>query len=151
VAFGAAAVASACGALATDIGPWYQALHKPAWQPPDWLFGPVWTTIFVLTACSAVLAWRHAAGPGRSRIAQLFGLNLMLNVGWSLLFFRLRRPDFALIEVLALWASVLVLVVWTWTCSRTASALLLPYLAWVSFAAFLNLTLVRLNSPFASA
>ena len=137
------------GGLATDIGPWYRALRKPDWTPPDWLFGPAWTLIFALTAAAGVIAWRR----GRSRsdrlgLLGLFALNGMLNIAWSVLFFRLRRPDWALLEVALLWLSVLLLIVLLRRLSRTASALLLPYLAWVGFAGYLNYVVVRMNPPF---
>lgn len=144
-AVAAFAVATLGGAL-TDIGAWYKALQKPSWQPPDWLFGPVWTTIFTLIAISAALAWRDAPDAGtRGQVVGLFAMNGVLNVLWSLLFFHLRRPDWALIEVVALWLSIVLLIFVLWRFSRRASLLLLPYLAWVSFAAYLNLTIVRLN------
>ena len=141
-------VAGAGGAL-TQIGPWYFALAKPAWQPPDWLFGPAWTTIFTLTAIAGVLAWRGAAGGGRALVAAAFALNATLNIAWSALFFFLRRPDWALIEVVGLWLSVAALMLVTARFNRVAPWLLLPYLLWVAFAAVLNLAIVRLNGPFA--
>ena len=143
---GAAIAVGALGAVVTDIGPWYYALKKPSWQPPDWLFGPVWTLIFGLAALAGVLAWRNADGrDAHARIVVLFVVNAILNVGWSWLFFRLHRPDFALYEVGFLWLSIVALIVGLYPYSRTSSALLLPYLAWVTFAAALNLTIVRLN------
>ena len=139
-----------CGAWLTDISPWYRSIRKPTWQPPDWLFGPAWTVILGLASYSGYLAWRDAEGPAdRVQIAGLFGLNGLLNILWSPLFFRFRRPDLALIEVPFLWLSILALIVVLAPISATASLLLVPYLAWVSFAAFLNLTIVRLNPPFA--
>ncbi len=139
-----------CGAWLTDISPWYRSIRKPSWQPPDWLFGPAWTVILGLASYSGYLAWRDAEGPAsRMQIAGLFGLNGLLNILWSPLFFRFRRPDLALIEVPFLWLSILALIVALTPISATASLLLVPYLAWVSFAAFLNLTIVRLNPPFA--
>ncbi len=139
------------GALITDLGPWYVALRKPVWQPPDWLFGPAWTLIFGLAALAAVLAWRHAQERReRWRMIGLYALNLSLNVLWSVLFFRLHRPDWALAEVGFLWLSIAALMAGLWALSRTASGLLLPYLAWVSFAAFLNWTIVQINAPFSS-
>ena len=149
----AAAVAIFIGALGgtlTDTGPWYQQLRKPSWQPPDWLFGPAWTLIFALATVSAVYAWRHAAGRSqREGVIGLFALNGFFNVLWSTLFFALRRPDWALIEVGFLWTSILLPMIVFWRFARPASLYLLPYLLWVSFAAYLNLTVVRLNAPFA--
>jgi tryptophan-rich sensory protein len=147
----AAMVVATLGATVTDIGSWYAALRKPSWQPPDWLFGPVWTLIYALTAISGVMAWRKAPDRGtRDWILVLFALNGFLNILWSLLFFRLRRPDWALFEVVFLWVSILVPIIVLARFSKPASALLLPYLAWVSFAAYLNFVVVRLNEPFAS-
>ncbi|MGA2125748.1 MAG: TspO/MBR family protein [Xanthobacteraceae bacterium] len=144
----AAALVAAVGATMTDLGPWYQALHKPVWQPPDWLFGPAWTLIFSLTALAGVAAWRDA--PDRSSgewLIVLFAANGILNILWSALFFRLRRPDWALVEVAFLWLSIVVLIIVTARYARTASWLLVPYLAWVSFAAVLTLAVVELNRP----
>lgn len=145
----AAIVVAALGATMTDLGPWYAGLRKPSWQPPDWLFGPAWTAIFALTTLSAVIAWRTA--PGRERrewIVGAFALNGFLNIVWSALFFRLHRPDWALIEVALLGLSILWLMAGPTRHSRRAGLLLLPYLAWVSFAAVLNLAVVELNGPF---
>jgi len=137
------------GGSMTDLGPWYQALETPAWKPPDWLFGPAWTLIFALAALSAATAWRQA--PDRSSrewLIALFALNGFLNVLWSLLFFRLQWPDWALFEVIFLWLSILVLIVVLAGYSKNASRLLYAYLAWVSFAALLNWSVVQLNPAF---
>ena len=137
------------GGSLTDIGPWYQALKKPSWQPPDWLFGPAWTTIFAFAVASAVYAWRNAQTRAqRDWVIGLFALNGCLNVLWSTLFFAVKRPDWALMEVGFLWLAILVPMIVFWRNSKLASLLLLPYLAWVTFAAYLNLTVVRLNAPF---
>jgi tryptophan-rich sensory protein len=146
IAFGIAIAVGVAGGLLTDIGPWYRALVKPSWQPPDWLFGPVWTAIFGLSAIAAVLAWRHAETDGdRSLIVAAFAANIVLNVAWSGLFFTLKRPDWALIEVVFLWLSVLAIVLVCYRYSTRAGNLLLPYLAWVSFASVLNYKIVQLN------
>jgi translocator protein len=139
----------ALGALATDLGPWYYALKQPSWKPSDIWFGPVWTTIFMLSAWAGLRAW-GGAGEGAARfwLVAAFVLNGMLNVLWSLLFFRLRRPDWALIEVGGLWLSIVLLMAVCATYDRWSPWLLLPYLAWVAFAAWLNLAVVRLNGPF---
>ena len=153
---GPVAVAALCavlvaslGALATDLGPWYRGLVKPPWQPPDVLFGPAWTVIFGLCAASAALGWtKSPSRAARIRVVQLFGVNMSLNVLWSLLFFRLHRPDWSLAEVALLWLSIVVLIFALRRVCGSAAALLVPYLAWVSFAAWLNLAIVRLNGPF---
>ena len=148
----AAAVAIVIGFLGgtlTDTGPWYQALKKPTWQPPDWLFGPAWTLIFALAVASAATAWRQAPSKAqRDLVIILFAINGCLNVLWSTLFFALKRPDWALMEVGLLWLAIAVPMVVFWRFAPRASLLLLPYLVWVSFAAFLNFTVVRLNVPF---
>jgi len=146
VAAGTAFVVLAVGGVLTDVGPWYQELRKPPWNPPNWLFGPAWSVILGLAAWAGVLAWSHAMTPGeRLRVCILFGINIVFHLLWSPLFFNLRRPDWALIEVPFLWLSVLALAIGLAPLSFTASLLLLPYLLWVAFAAYLNLTIVRLN------
>jgi len=144
----AAMLVAGLGALMTDLGDWYVNLRKPPWQPPDWLFGPAWTLIFALTAAAGVLAWRDEPNPARREwMLALFALNGLLNVVWSLLFFRLHHPDWALLEVGFLWLSILALIVVIAPASPVAGWLLAPYLAWVAFAALLNLAVVRLNGP----
>ena len=144
----AVAVAVAGGVL-TEIGDWYNSLTFPRWKPPNWVFGPVWTTIFTLCVISAVMAWAGSGSAAqRAGLIVLFGLNATLNIFWNILFFRWRRPDWALFETAFLWLSVLALMVFIWPISATASLLLLPYIVWVSIAGVLNLAIVRLNAPF---
>lgn len=140
---------AAFGMTLTDLGPWYQSLRVPPWKPPDWLFGPAWTLIFSLAAMSASRAWvRRTDIPYRARLLALFLGNGILNLLWSVLFFRLHRPDWALNEVALLWLSIAALMIYTYRASRLSAVLLLPYLAWVTFAARLNYEVVRLNGPF---
>lgn len=139
------------GAALTELGPWYYALQQPSWKPPDAAFGIIWTTIFTMTAFSASAAWRAASS--RTELQQvwgLFGLNALLNIVWSGLYFKLQRPDWALAEWVLLWLSVLTLVLGFWRRSRRTSYLNLPYLLWVTVAGGLNLATVRLNGPFTS-
>lgn len=144
-----AVVVSAIGGGLTDVGPWYRALAKPWFQPPDWLFPPAWTLIFSLCAVAGADAWRLAVDrAARTRVLALFGLNAVLNVLWSLLFFHLRRPDWALAEIGLLWLSIGWLIVSLGRYAPRVRWLLAPYLAWVSFAAVLNAATVRLNGPF---
>ena len=134
------------GGAMTNVGLWYQELRKPSWNPPNWAFGPAWTVILGLAAWAGVLAWGHADTFGeRVRIGVLFAINIVFHLLWSPLFFNLQRPDWALMEVPFLWLSVLALMIGLAPLSSTACLLLLPYLLWVAFAAYLNLTIVRLN------
>ena len=135
------------GGLMTTIGPWYRDLRKPVWNPPNWVFGPAWTVILGLAAWSGVLAWAKASlSTEHVRIFVLFGINIVLHMLWSPLFFNLRRPDWALIEVPFLWLSIIALIFGLAPISSTSSWLLVPYLLWVTFAAFLNWTIVRMNA-----
>ena len=145
----AASIVAATGAGLTRLGPWYVALKTPWFQPPDWLFGPAWTTIFVCCVIAGVWAWRHAqSSVQRLFVIALFALNAACNVLWSTLFFYLQRPDWALWEVGFLWASIVLLIVYFWSWSRRSAHLLMPYLVWVTFASVLNIAIVRLNAPF---
>ncbi|MDP4003788.1 TspO/MBR family protein [Methylobacterium sp. NEAU K] len=149
VAAAAAVLVAVAGAVTTTTDAWYRRLRVPAWKPPDWAFGPVWTVIFVCTATSGVIAWNGDADPGARRLLlSAFAVNAVLNIAWSVLFFRLRRPDWALVEVAALWLSIAVLAAVTGRVSTAAGLMNLPYLTWVSVAACLNLRIVRLNAPF---
>ncbi len=147
-AIAAAAVASLGGAL-TELGPWYRSLVRPSIQPPDWVFGPAWTLIFTLCAVSAATAWRLArTGRQRAMVVGLFAVNAVFNVLWTVLFFKLHRPDWALIEVVFLWASIVVLIVALRPISRLSAWLLAPYLLWVTFAGVLTWRISVLNGPF---
>ena len=145
----AALVLTIAGGAVTEIGPWYRRLRKPAWQPPDWLFGPAWTLILGLAAWSASLAWDAATTAGEhAAVVILFAANAIFHFVWSPLFFKFKRPDWALAEVAFLWFSILAPILVIAPMSTLAACLLLPYLAWVTFAARLNLEIVRLNGPF---
>ena len=145
----AALAVAMLGGLATDIGPWYLGLKQFAWKPPNLLFGPVWTILYAMAAASGVKAWQRAPSKEwREWLLGLFALNGFLNLLWSLLFFRLRRPDWAPLEVGFLWLSVAGLIVFVWRRSPVSALLLLPYLAWVAFAAWLNRAVVALDGPF---
>lgn len=149
VAFVLSYATAGIGGALTELGPWYAALRQPAWKPPDAAFGIVWSLLFTLCAISAAIAWRAAQTPSlRRRVLGLFGLNAVLNMLWSALYFKLQRPDWALVEVLLLWLSILALMLGLWRLSRLASALMAPYLAWVTLAGGLNLATVQLNGPF---
>jgi len=145
-----ALVVAVAGGWATDVGPWYRGLAKSPLTPPDWVFGPAWTAIYALCVASAVSGWRALrTNAERARLLSLFFVNAVLNVLWSALFFTARRPDWALAEVFTLWLSIAALIVFLRARSRLASALLVPYLLWVSFAAWLNYEVVARNGSFA--
>ncbi len=149
VAAAAALFVSVLGGLMTDLGPWYANLKQPSWKPPDWAFGPIWTTIFALAATAGVIGWRRLPTRAqREAMLALFALNGFLNSLWSLLYFRLHRPDWSLFEVPLLWLSVLALIVLLWRSARPSAWLLVPYLVWVTIATVLNAGTVQLNGPF---
>ncbi len=151
VAVAAALVLTVGGALLTPIDDWYATLRKPPWNPPNWAFGPAWTIILSLWAWSGVLAWRGTSdAAGREAVLILYGVNALCHFLWSPLFFKLRRPDWALVEVVFLWASLVALLVGTRSYSVTASWMIVPYFIWVSFAACLNAAIVARNRPFAA-
>ena len=126
-------------------GVWYARLAKPSWVPPMWLFPVAWSVLYAMISVAGWLVWKQAGLAGASLAFAIFGLQLALNAGWSAIFFGLHRMDLALIEVAALWASIAALIAAFAPHSQTAAWLLAPYLAWVSFAAFLNFVMLRLN------
>jgi benzodiazapine receptor len=146
ICFGAALLGSMLTRPSLPV--WYAGIDKPPWTPPNWIFGPVWSTLFAMMAVAAWLVWRvRDAAPALVRLAlSLFALQLALNVGWSLCFFRLRQPGLAFVEILFLWLAILITVAAFGRVSRGAALLLVPYLAWVSFAAFLNFAIWRMNA-----
>lgn len=139
--------AGAAGGIVTgpEIGGWYRTLEKPAWQPPGWVFGPVWTTLYLMMAVAAWLIWKPVGLSAARFPLVLFFVQLVLNVGWSWIFFGMHRPAGALVELVALWLTI---AVTTWAFFRRSSIagwLMVPYLAWVSFAGVLNFEIWRLN------
>lgn len=134
----------AIGALFTP-GAWYASLNKPAWNPPNWVFGPVWTTLYIMIAVSGWLVWRCGAVAGRRLAMFVYSVQLVLNAAWSWLFFGLQRPDLAFVEIVLLWVAILLSVLVFRRLSNLAAVLLIPYFLWVTFATFLNWTLWRLN------
>ncbi|WP_297722448.1 TspO/MBR family protein [Limnohabitans sp. Rim8] len=150
IALGCSLLVASVGASLTEIGPWYLALKQPSWKPPDFAFGIIWSAIFTLCAFSGWGAWQVSKTSAQKfRIAFLFALNSLLNILWSWLYFNQHRPDWAMTELYFLWASVLLLIAGLWRMSKISSALLVPYLVWVTTAGFLNAGTVELNGPFA--
>lgn len=131
---------------ARSIPAWYAGIVKPSFNPPNWIFGPVWTALFVLMGIALYLVWRQGVRrfPVKYALA-VFGLQLALNVMWTVIFFGLHSPFLAAIEIVVLWLAILWTIAAFWNASRAAAYLLLPYLLWVSFAAVLNFSIWRLN------
>jgi tryptophan-rich sensory protein len=124
---------------------WYATLQKPAWNPPSWVFAPVWTSLYAMMAVAAWLVWRKGGWKTQRLALALFMAQWFLNVLWTPLFFGLHQIGLAAVEIVALCLVLLAVVACFWRISKLAGALLLPYLAWISFAAALNLTIWRLN------
>ena len=144
VCFAAAGIG---GAVTTPkIATWYATLTKPSWNPPNWIFGPVWSALYCCMAISAWLVWRQGGFSGVKVPLTLFGVQLVLNVLWSCLFFGLQNPGLAFVDVLLLWAAIAGTMVAFWQRSAIAGILFVPYLVWVSFASLLNFMIWRLNS-----
>ena len=140
------AVAAIGGAVtSSSVQTWYPTLNKPAFNPPDWIFGPVWTSLYVMMALSAALVWSRAAPPVRRTAIAWFLIQLALNLGWSLLFFGLNQVAFAFGWLVVLWLAIAVTLRRFWPISRAAGLLLVPYLAWVAFAGLLKFLIWRLN------
>ena len=127
-------------------GEWYAALRKPSWNPPSWIFGPVWTTLYAMMAVAAWLVWKRGGFAVQRRPLTLFLVQLALNAAWTLLFFGLHAPGVAFAEIVLLWVFIALTLAAFYPVSRVAAWLLAPYLVWVGFAAVLNGTLWRMNS-----
>ncbi|MEM1085613.1 MAG: TspO/MBR family protein [Verrucomicrobiota bacterium] len=124
-------------------GEWYAGLEKPSWNPPPWIFGPVWTALYLMIAVAAWLVWRK---DGWKRPMALYFIQLALNAAWTPIFFGAHQLGWALFEIMLLWVAILLTALAFCPVHRVAALLLVPYLCWVSFATFLNFTLWRLNS-----
>jgi tryptophan-rich sensory protein len=140
-----ACAAAAASGIFFRPGRWYRQLAKPSWCPPNWLFGPVWLVIYLTIAFSGWLIWLEEPAAPRKFALWIYGLQLLLNAAWSAVFFGLRRPGLAFLEILGLWASIAVTIALFNHVSEIAAYLLIPYLLWVSFAAALNFRIWQLN------
>jgi benzodiazapine receptor len=127
------------------INSWYGGIAKPLWRPPNWIFAPVWTAIFTMMAFAGWLVWLRRGEFFVLPALCLFGIQLAFNIAWSAIFFGLRRPGPALIDIVFLWFAILATTVQFWRITPVAGWLLIPYLVWVSFAAVLNAEIWRLN------
>ncbi len=144
-------IPQAIGALgglltAPSIGSWYAALNKPSINPPDWIFGPVWTALYLMMGIALFLVWKNGLSRREVKMAvAAFGVQLALNLAWSYLFFYLHSPFGAFVEIMALWLAIAATLATFLKVSRAAGLLLVPYILWVSFAAVLNFFIWRLN------
>lgn len=146
LAFFAANFAAALSGAYFRPGDWYRGLDKPAWRPPDWLFAPAWAVLYTMIAISGWLIWREAGDTSQGRLALIvYGLHLLVNASWSAVFFGLRRPGLAFLDIVLLWASIGLTAILFHDIRPLAAWLLMPYLAWVSFAAVLNFSIWRRN------
>jgi len=138
---------SALGGLATasSVGSWYQGLAKPPFNPPDWVFAPVWLTLYLMIAFAGWRVWRVAGFAAARAAFTWYAIQLALNLTWSLLFFGARAPGAALIEVIVLWVAIVANAAAFWRYDRLAGLLLVPYIAWVGYAALLNAAIWWLN------
>lgn len=125
-----------------SISTWYQTLNKPFFSPPNWVFGPVWTTLYILIGISAYLAYKSKAN---NYVMKIFGLQLILNALWSILFFGFKNPALAFIELIFLWASIAYMIKLFYKYDKVSAYLLIPYILWVTFAGLLNLSIALLN------
>jgi len=133
-------------ATATSVREWYPTLAKPWFTPPNWIFGPAWTTLYALMGIAAYLVWTHGSSKGVVKIAlATYGLQLLLNAAWSPVFFGLRAPGPGLIVIVLLWFAIVVTIVWFHRVSSVAACLMIPYLLWVTYATALNVEIWRLN------
>ena len=126
-------------------GDWYVRLQKPAWNPPNWIFGPVWTALYTIMAVTAWLVWKRGGFAGQRRALLFFLLQLLFNALWSPVFFGLHLPGLAFVDLALLWLALLATVTAFWKAHPLAGAMLLPYLAWATFAGALNFAIWRLN------
>ena len=127
-------------------GEWYERLKKPSWRPPNRLFAPVWTVLYLMIAVAGWLVWRKAGFAGAGLALAFYALQLILNAVWTPLFFGLHRPELGFVDIVLVWVSVVVTIVLFYPIQAVAALLLVPYFAWVTFAAALNYSIWRLNS-----
>ena len=130
---------------AGSVDGWYKTLERPVLNPPDWVFGPVWTILFLLMGYAFYMIWTSESGKEKKWAYVIFGVQLALNIFWSIIFFGLQDPGAALGEIWFLWLAIITNVIIFYRLERRAAYLLLPYLAWVSFAIYLNYSIWRLN------
>ena len=132
-------------ATASNIGGWYSTLSKPGFNPPNWIFGPVWTLLYILMGLALFLIWKQPVSNKRSNSLWLFFVQLFLNFIWSFLFFYFHKTGLALVDIIILWIFIILTIISFSRLSKTAAWLLVPYICWVSFASILNGAIYHLN------
>ncbi|HEX5655367.1 MAG TPA: TspO/MBR family protein [Chitinophagaceae bacterium] len=131
---------------ASGVDSWYTTIQKPSWNPPNWIFGPVWTTLYIMMGIALYLVWKSGSDERVKKIALiLFAFQLILNFLWSFIFFDQQQPGWAFLEILILWVFILLTIFAFARVNKAAAWLLVPYISWVSFAAILNYTIWQLN------
>jgi tryptophan-rich sensory protein len=141
--------AAGLGGLVTapEIEGWYKTIAKPSWNPPDKVFAPVWTTLFLMMATAAWLVWLPKGFKGAVLPLVLFAIQLVLNIAWSWIFFGMHQPGWALVDLILLWLAIMATTAVFFKSSKIAGWLMVPYLTWVSFAGVLNYAIWRMNAP----
>lgn len=130
---------------ASEVGSWYAAIQKPSFNPPNYIFGPVWTALYILMGIALAIVWRKPAEPARNMAMKFFFLQLLLNFLWSFIFFYFHLTGWALVEIIILWLCIFITIILFYKQSKTAAWLMVPYILWVSFATVLNAAIWQLN------
>jgi tryptophan-rich sensory protein len=128
-----------------NLNEWYVQLNKPSFNPPGYLFGPVWTVLYLLMGLSFYLIWKSPGGKIRTRALTVFGFQMLLNFAWSFIFFYFRQTGWGLVEIIILWLNIILMILVCYKINKTAALIQIPYLLWVSFASVLNATIWMLN------
>ncbi len=142
-----AQTAGLVGSLFTveSVSTWYTTISKPEWNPPSWIFGPVWITLYTLMGIAAYMVWQQREVPNAKLALWIYGVHLVFNALWSILFFGLKNPGLAFAEIIVLLVLIVITTLLFWKINPLAGGLMIPYIVWVSFAAFLNYTIWQLN------
>ncbi len=130
---------------ASSVNTWFETIYKPTWNPPSWIFGPVWTMLYLLMGIAAYIIWQKKDIVGTKMALSVYGIHLVFNSLWSILFFGLKNPQLAFFEIIFLLILIIITTMLFWKIDRRAGALMFPYIAWVSFATVLNYTIWQLN------
>ncbi|MEO7446434.1 MAG: TspO/MBR family protein [Ferruginibacter sp.] len=141
------AIGAVSGLFTTEaIGGWYRTIVKPSFNPPNWIFGPVWTLLYILMGIASWLVWKQGKNKDVKPALTLYAIQLILNFSWSFIFFYLEQPGWAFAEIIVLWVMILLTIFAFSKHSKTAAWLMVPYISWVSFASLLNFSIWHLNA-----